>query len=101
MIAIRVEITRAMLKKWEEADGISPPTPSGPCQGALHLDPAAACKQFRALCRKKDADALALHLLALSQGLAAAVNCFLNDTLVRREVEALRDWLDARVLEMP
>ena len=46
-------------------------------------------------------DALALHLLALSQGQAAVVNCFLNDTLVRREVEAMRDWLDARVLEMP
>ena len=58
-------------------------------------------KQFRALCRKKDADALALHLLALSQGQAAVVNCFLNDTLFRREVEAMRDWLDARVLEMP
>lgn len=33
--------------------------------------------------------------------LAAEVNCFHNNTFVRREVEAMCDWLDACVLEMP
>ena len=75
MIAIRVEITRAMLKKWEEADGITPPTPTGPCQGVLHLDPAAARKAVPRALPQKNVDALALHLLALSHGLAAVVNC--------------------------
>ena len=58
-------------------------------------------KQFRALGRKSDADALALHLLARSQGVATMVNAFRNDAFVRREVEAMGDWLDARILEIP
>lgn len=58
-------------------------------------------KQFRALGRKSDADALALHLLARSQGVATMANAFRNDAFVRREVEAMGDWLDARILEIP
>lgn len=58
-------------------------------------------RQFRALGRKADADALALHLLARSQGVATMANAFRNDAFVRREVEAMGDWLDARILEIP
>ena len=137
VIAIRAEITRAMLQKWEDAAGDNPADAirsfiqtlldnrtdikrygcpvgtltlelaklnhgaSGEAKAVFTLIRRWLAKQFRALGRKTDADALALHLLVRSQGVATVVNCFHNDTFVRREVEAMCDWLDARVLEMP
>jgi AcrR family transcriptional regulator len=49
--------------------------------------------QFEALGRVDDADALALHLLARSQGIAAMANAIHDEAFIRREVEALDDWL--------
>jgi TetR/AcrR family transcriptional regulator, transcriptional repressor for nem operon len=53
------------------------------------------CKQFRLLGRKADADALAMHLLARSQGVATLANAFQNETFIRREVRQMCEWLDA------
>jgi len=52
-------------------------------------------RQFTLLGRKADADALALHLLARSQGVATLANAFGDETFIRREVEEMCDWLDA------
>lgn len=54
-------------------------------------------RQFTALGRKADADALALHLLARSQGVATLANAFHDDTFIRREVAQLEDWLQSIV----
>ncbi len=50
-------------------------------------------RQFTLLGRARDADALAMHLLARSQGVAALANAFRGEKFVRREVDAMRDWL--------
>lgn len=50
-------------------------------------------RQFVALGRKEDADALALHLLARSQGVAALANAFHDDRFIRREVQHMYAWL--------
>ena len=52
-------------------------------------------RQFEQLGRKADADALALHLLSLSQGVATLANTFNDEKFIRREVQAMYDWLDA------
>lgn len=52
-------------------------------------------RQFAALGRAADADALAMHLLARSQGVATLANAFRDETFIRREVEAMCAWLDA------
>jgi AcrR family transcriptional regulator len=52
--------------------------------------------QFTALGRAADADRLALHLLARSQGVATLANAFHDDAFIRREVEAMGDWLDGQ-----
>ena len=46
-----------------------------------------------ALGRAQDADALAMHLLARSQGVAILANAFHDDKFIRREVELMLDWL--------
>lgn len=51
-------------------------------------------RQFTALGRAEDADALAMHLLARSQGVAALANAFRDDKFIRREVALMCDWLD-------
>lgn len=51
--------------------------------------------QFAALGRSRDADALALHLLARSQGVATLATALRDDAFIAREVAALHDWLDA------
>jgi len=51
------------------------------------------CRQFTLLGCKADADALALHLLVRSQGVATLANAFHDDTFVAREVEQMYDWL--------
>jgi AcrR family transcriptional regulator len=50
-------------------------------------------RQFALLGREADADALAMHLLARSQGVASVANAFHDDTFIRREVEEMCDWL--------
>ena len=52
-------------------------------------------RQFALLGREADADALAMHLLARSQGVATLANAFHDDKFIRREVEEMCDWLSA------
>jgi len=52
-------------------------------------------EQFIALGKPTDADALAIHLLARSQGVATLANAFDDEAFIRREVDALDAWLDA------
>lgn len=50
-------------------------------------------RQFAGLGREKDADALALHVLARTQGVATLANAFQDEAFIRREVAELEDWL--------
>ena len=50
-------------------------------------------RQFELLGRKEDADALAMHLLARSQGVATLANAFHDEKFIRQEVEQMRGWL--------
>ena len=52
-------------------------------------------RQFKALGRKADADALAMHVLAFSQGVAVLANAFEDEKFIRQEVRKMDDWLDA------
>jgi AcrR family transcriptional regulator len=52
-------------------------------------------RQFVALGRKADADRLAMHLLARSQGVATLASTFHDETFIRQEVEQMHGWLDA------
>lgn len=54
-------------------------------------------RQFTLLGREADADALAMHLLAMSQGVATLANAFHDTAFVEREVERIGDWLAAQV----
>lgn len=51
--------------------------------------------QFEALGRADDADTLAMHLLARSQGIAALANAFHDEQFIRREVELIDGWLQS------
>ena len=51
-------------------------------------------RQFEQMGRAADADDLAMHLLARSQGVATLANAFNDEGFIRREVAALHDWLD-------
>lgn len=51
------------------------------------------CGQFKALGRRTDADALAMHLLSRSQGIASLANAFHDEAFIRREVELIHAWL--------
>lgn len=51
------------------------------------------CKQFALLGRKRDAEALAMHVLAMSQGVATLANTFQDDRFIEREVQQMDDWL--------
>jgi TetR/AcrR family transcriptional regulator, transcriptional repressor for nem operon len=52
-------------------------------------------RQFALLGREADADDLAMHLLARSQGVAALANAFHDDAFIRKEVQLMCDWLSA------
>ncbi len=52
-------------------------------------------RQFTLLGRKADADALAMHLLARSQGVATLAAAFHDEKFIRQEVRQMCDWLDA------
>jgi TetR/AcrR family transcriptional regulator, transcriptional repressor for nem operon len=51
-------------------------------------------RQFVLLGRKADADALALHLLARSQGVATLASAFHDERFIRQEVRLMCDWLE-------
>ncbi len=50
-------------------------------------------RQFTLLGREADADALAMHLLARSQGVATLANAFQDETFIRQEVKQMCGWL--------
>ncbi|MBB3013367.1 TetR/AcrR family transcriptional regulator [Cupriavidus alkaliphilus] len=51
-------------------------------------------RQFTLLGRKADADALAMHVLAFSQGVAVLAHAFHDKRFVQQEVERICAWLD-------
>ncbi|UYN95658.1 MAG: TetR/AcrR family transcriptional regulator [Enhydrobacter sp.] len=53
-------------------------------------------RQFAALGRKADADALALHVLMRSQGVATLATAFRDEDFIRREVADVEAWLRAQ-----
>lgn len=52
-------------------------------------------RQFALLGRKADADALAMHLLARSQGVATLAAAFHDEKFIRQEVKQMNAWLDS------
>lgn len=52
-------------------------------------------RQFTQLGCKKDADALAMHVLAWSQGVATLANAFHDGKFIKREVKQMCDWLQS------
>jgi AcrR family transcriptional regulator len=54
-------------------------------------------RQFDLLGLRTEADALAMHLLARSQGVATLANAFRDEDFVRTEVALLGEWLQARI----
>jgi AcrR family transcriptional regulator len=48
-----------------------------------------------------EADALAMHVLVLSQGVATLANAFQDEAFLRREVARMDDWLDGVVKAAP
>lgn len=56
-------------------------------------------RQFEALGHKADADALAMHILARSQGVATLANAYQEEKFIRKEVALMCDWLDACIAE--
>jgi TetR/AcrR family transcriptional repressor of nem operon len=53
-------------------------------------------RQFILLGHKKNADALAMHLLARSQGVAILASTFHDDAFIRSEVDLMCEWLQER-----
>jgi TetR/AcrR family transcriptional regulator, transcriptional repressor for nem operon len=56
-------------------------------------------EQFAALGRADDADELAMHVLAFSQGIATMSNAYQDREFVRREVDRLCAWVDAQAAQ--
>lgn len=54
-------------------------------------------RQFSLLGRKADADQLAMHLLAQSQGVATLANAFHDERFIRQEVKQMYQWLESCV----
>lgn len=52
-------------------------------------------EQFTQLGHDAEADDLAMHVLASSQGIAAVANAFRDEAFIEREVEQLCRWLDS------
>lgn len=52
-------------------------------------------RQFTLLGRKTNADALAMHVLARSQGVATLAAAFHDEKFIRQEVREMDAWLDA------
>ncbi|WP_267244950.1 TetR/AcrR family transcriptional regulator [Streptomyces sp. PR69] len=52
-------------------------------------------RQFVLLGQEAEADALAMHVLAFSQGVATLAHAFQDEDFIRREVQRMHDWLSA------
>lgn len=52
-------------------------------------------RQFEQIGRKKDADALALHLLVRSQGVAMLAQALRDEQFVEQEVAQIMDWVQS------
>ena len=52
-------------------------------------------RQFEQLGYRAEADSLAMHLLALSQGVATLASAFHDEKFIKSEVERLYLWLDS------
>lgn len=52
-------------------------------------------RQFTLLGREADADELAMHLLARSQGVATLANAFHDEKFIKNEVQQMSDWLSS------
>jgi TetR/AcrR family transcriptional repressor of nem operon len=52
-------------------------------------------RQFTLLGHKSDADRLAMHLLARSQGVATLASAFHDEKFIKQEVQQMYDWVDA------
>ena len=50
-------------------------------------------RQFTLIGREADADALAMHLLARSQGVATLANAFHDEKFIKQEVKEMCEWL--------
>lgn len=50
-------------------------------------------RQFEVMGREDDADDLAMHLLARSQGAATLANAYQDDAFIARELESMYAWL--------
>jgi AcrR family transcriptional regulator len=50
-------------------------------------------RQFTLLGREVDADELAMHILARSQGVATLANAFQDEKFIRHEVDQMCEWL--------
>lgn len=53
------------------------------------------CRQFTLLGREADADALAMHLLARTQGVATLATAFHDEKFIEQEVKQMCDWLSS------
>ena len=51
-------------------------------------------KQFVILGHRHNADRHAMHLLAMSQGVASLATAFRDESYIRYEVDRMRNWLD-------
>jgi TetR/AcrR family transcriptional regulator, transcriptional repressor for nem operon len=52
-------------------------------------------RQFALLGLEAEADALAMHILARSQGVASLANAFRDEDFIRKEVDQMCAWLEA------
>ena len=52
-------------------------------------------RQLMLLGREADADALAMHLLAHSQGVSMLANAFRDEKFIKQEVKQMCDWLNS------
>ncbi len=50
-------------------------------------------RQFTLLGHEADADALAMHLLSRSQGVATLANAFQDDRFIAQETRQMDEWL--------
>jgi len=99
VIAGRMKNTQAMLARWE-AEGETPADRIrrfGEANKLFTLFRVWRKRQFEAAGRREDADALALHLLARSQGVATLANALRDEAFIRREVQEMYDWLDVQL----
>lgn len=60
----------------------------------MHLFRDWLARQFTALGRKADAEALAMHLLMRSQGVATLATAFRDKSFIHREVDDMCAWLE-------